>query len=41
MVRGNTGNDGKMEAMLQKAMETIQSMTKKNRENEAEIKRLK
>ena len=41
MNKGNTANDSRMETMLQKAMETIQIMTKKNKNYEAEIKRLR
>lgn len=33
MNKGNSANDGKLEQMLQRAMETIQVMTKKNKEN--------
>jgi hypothetical protein len=31
MNKGNTANDSKMEIMLQRAMDTIQTMTKKNK----------
>jgi hypothetical protein len=31
MTKGSTANDSKMEVMLQKAMDTIQVMTKKNK----------
>jgi len=41
MNKGNSANDSKLEQMLQRAMETIQVMTKKNKENEAEIKKLR
>lgn len=34
MTKGSTANDSKMEVMLQRAMETIQTMTKKNKEYE-------
>lgn len=41
MNKGTNPNDGRMEAMLQKAHETIKLMEKKNRDCQAEIKRLK
>ena len=41
MNKGTNPNDGRMEAMLQKAHETIKVMEKKNRDCQAEIKRLK
>ena len=41
MNKGNNVNDSRMETMLQKAMQTIQTLTKKNKENEAELKKLK
>lgn len=41
MNKGTNPNDGRMEAMLQKAHETIKVMEKKNRDCQAEIKKLK
>lgn len=41
MNKGTNPNDSRMEVMLQKAQETIQIMSKRNKEYEAEIKKLR
>ena len=41
MNKGNNSNDSRMEVMLQKAMQTIQTLTKKNKEYEGELKKMK
>lgn len=41
MNKGTNPNDSRMEVMLQKAQETIQVMSKRNKEYEAEIKKLR
>ena len=41
MNKGNNPNESKMEATLQMAMQKIQEMTKKNKQYEMEIKRMK
>jgi hypothetical protein len=41
MNKGKTANDAKMEMTMQKAMQTVQELTKKNKEYEQEVRRLK
>jgi hypothetical protein len=41
MNKGKTANDSKMEITLQKALQSIQEVTKQNKEYEHELRRLK
>lgn len=41
MNKGKTANDSKMEITLQKSLQTVQQLSKKNKEYEHEVKRLK
>ena len=41
MIKGNSANDGRLEEALQKAKNQLALMTKRNREYEAEIKKMR
>ena len=41
MNKGKTANDSKMEITLQKSLQTVQELTKKNKDYEHEVKKLK
>lgn len=41
MNKGKTANDSKMEITLQKSLQTVQELSKKNKDYEHEVKRLK
>ncbi len=41
MNKGKTANDSKMEITLQKSLQTVQELSKKNKDYEHEVKKLK
>jgi|JI9StandDraft_2_1071091.scaffolds.fasta_scaffold70000_5 hypothetical protein len=41
MTKGKTANDSRMEITMQRSLQALQEMNKKNRDYEIELKRLK
>ena len=41
MMKGKTANDSKMEITMQRSLQAVQQLSKKNKEYEQEVRRLK